>query len=104
MGVKTTRVNFNFPERLVERADALGAVEGRDRTEIVVAALREYLRDATADEEVVQEVAGAYYDDDIDFEQLRALVGPEKAGNLRVLKRQLDEEFVRDVAASMDAE
>ena len=104
MGVETTRVNFNFPERLVERADALGAVEGRDRTEIVVAALREYLRDATADEQVVQEVAGAYYDDDIDFEQLRALVGPEKAGNFRVLKRQLDEGFVRDVAASMDVE
>jgi hypothetical protein len=104
MGVETTRVNFNFPERLVERIDALGAVEGRDRTEIVVAALREYLRDATTDEGVVQDVAGAYYDGDIDFEQLRALVGPEKAENFRILKQQLDEEFVHDVAASMDVE
>jgi hypothetical protein len=103
MGAETTRVNFNFPEQLVDRADALGAVEGRDRTDIVVAALREYLREATADEQVVQEIAGTYYDDRIDLEQLRALVGPEKAGNFRILKRQLDEEFVRDVAASMDA-
>lgn len=102
MSGKTKRVNFNFPERLVERADILGEVEQRDRTEIVVTALREYLREATADEQVVQEIAGAYYDDRIDFEELRTLVGPEKAGNFRILKRQLDEEFIEDVAASMN--
>lgn len=102
MNGETKRVNFNFPEQLVERADVLGEVEQRDRTEIVVTALREYLREATADEQVVQEIAGAYYDDRIDFEELRLLVGPEKAGNFRILKQQLDEEFIEDVTASMD--
>ena len=102
MTAETTRVNFNFPEQLVAQADALGDVEGRDRTEIVVAALREYLREATADEQVVGSIADAYYDDRIDFEQLRELVGPETAGNIRILKRQLDEAFVHDVAESMD--
>ena len=100
----TKRVNFNFPERLVEQADVLGEVEQRDRTDIVVTALREYLRDVASDEQIVQEIAGAYYDDRIDFEQLRVLVGPEKAGNFQVLKQQLDEEFIHDVGESMDLE
>ena len=104
MSGETKRVNFNFPKQLVEQADVLGEVEQRDRTEIVVTALREYLRDATSDEQIVQEVAGAYYDGKIDFEQLRVLVGPEKAGNFRILRQQLDEEFIHDVAESMDIE
>ncbi|EMA56601.1 hypothetical protein [Halococcus thailandensis] len=104
MSGETKRVNFNFPQHLVEQADVLGEVEQRDRTEIVVTALREYLHDATTDEQIVQEVAGAYYDGRIDFEQLRVLVGPEKAGNFRLLKQQLDEEFIHDVAESMDFE
>ena len=104
MSSGTKRVNFNFPEQLVEQADVLGEVEQRDRTDIVVTALREYLRDVASDEQVVQEIAGAYYDDRIDFEQLRVLVGPEKAGNFQVLKQQLDEEFIRDVGESMDFE
>jgi hypothetical protein len=104
MSGETKRVNFNFPQHLVEQADVLGEVEQRDRTEIVVTALREYLHDATTDEQIVQEVAGAYYDGRIDFEQLRVLVGPEKAGNFRLLKQQLDEEFIHDVAESMGFE
>jgi hypothetical protein len=104
MSGDTKRVNFNFPERLVERADVLGEVEERDRAEIVTTAPREYLRDATADERIVQEIAGAYYDDRIDFEELRALVGPERAGNFRILKGRLDEEFLDGVADSMDFE
>jgi len=32
------------------------------------------------------------------FEQLKALVGAEEAANLRVLKQQLDEDFVDEVA------
>ena len=40
----------------------------------------------------------AYYDDDISFDQLETLVGAEEAANLRVLKQQLDEDFVDEVA------
>ncbi|MBX0325828.1 hypothetical protein EGH21_22680 [Halomicroarcula sp. F13] len=98
MGSDKTRVQFRAPDRLIDRADALAAVLGEDRTGILVSALREYLQDATHDDALTQEIADAYYDDVITYEQLKALIGAEEASNLRVLKQQLDEEFVDGVA------
>jgi len=88
------RVQFRAPESVVERTDALAAVLGTDRTEIILSALREHLRDAAHDDELKQEIAGAYYDGKISFEELRELLGHEEAANFRVLKRQLAEEFI----------
>jgi len=98
MSTDKRRVQFRAPDRLVERADALADVLGEDRTDILVTALREYLQDATHDDRLLQEIAAAYYDDEISNEQLNTLVGAEEATNLRVLKQQLDEGFVDDVA------
>jgi hypothetical protein len=78
--------------------DALATVLGEDRTDILVTALREYLQDAAHDDALTQEIADAYYDDQISFEQLKSLVGAEEAANLRVLKQQLDDDFVDEVA------
>ncbi len=61
-------------------------------------ALREYLREATHDDELKQEIADAYYDDEITFDELADLVGREEAANFRVLKRQLDDEYVDEIA------
>ena len=91
------RVQFRAPHRLIDRADALADVLGEDRTDILVTALREYLQEATHDDTLTQDIAAAYYDDEISFEQLKALVGAEEAANLRVLKRQLSEDFVGEV-------
>lgn len=91
------RVQFRAPNRLIDRTDALADVLGEDRTDILVTALREYLQDATHDDALIQEIADAYYDDEISYEQLKVLVGAEEAANLRVLKQQLDEDFVDDV-------
>ena len=88
------RVQFRAPESVVERTDALAAVLGTDRTEVILSALREHLRDAAHDDELKQEIAGAYYDGEISFEELRELLGHEEAANFRVLKRQLAEEFI----------
>lgn len=98
MSSEKKRVQFRAPDRLVDRADALAAVLGEDRTDVLVTALREYLQDAAHDDALTQEIAGAYYDDEISHEQLTSLVGAEEAANLRVLKQQLDEDFVDDVA------
>lgn len=98
MGTNKKRVQFRAPDRLVDRADALATVLGEDRTDVLVTALREYLQEATHDDTLTQEIAAAYYDDEITHEQLRALVGAEEAANLRVLKRQLDEGFVDETA------
>ena len=92
------RVQFRAPHRLIDRTDALADVLGEDRTDILVTALREYLQEAAHDDALTQEIAAAYYDDEIDYEQLRALVGTEEASNLRVLKRQLDDDFVDEIA------
>lgn len=95
------RVQFRAPRGLVDRADALASVFETDRTDILTDALREYLREASHDDDVTQEIAGAYYDDEIDFEQLKALLGHEEAANVRVLKGQLSEEFVEETAEEL---
>jgi hypothetical protein len=63
-----------------------------------VTALRQYLRDAAHDDQIKQEIVGAYYDDQISFDQLKDLVGTEEAANFRVLKRQLDDGFAEEIA------
>jgi ubiquinone biosynthesis protein UbiJ len=98
MSSEKKRVQFRAPNRLIDRADALAAVLGEDRTDILVTALREYLQEATHDDALMQEIAAAYYDDEITLEELKALVGAEEAANLQVLKRQLDESFLDEVA------
>ncbi|WP_276300074.1 hypothetical protein [Halorussus lipolyticus] len=62
MSTDKKRVQFRAPSRLIERADSLASVFGSDRTDILIDALREYLRDAAHDDEIKQEIAGAYYD------------------------------------------
>ncbi|MFQ3319883.1 MAG: hypothetical protein ACI80F_001957 [Natronomonas sp.] len=98
MSTDKKRVQFRAPDRLIDRADALAAVLGEDRTDVLVTALREYLQDAAHDDALTQEIAAAYYDGEITVEQLKALVGAEEAANLRVLKQQLDEDFIDEVA------
>ncbi|WP_254534038.1 hypothetical protein [Natrinema gelatinilyticum] len=95
------RVQFRAPRGLVDRADTLAAVFETDRTDILISALQEYLRDAAHSDEMKQEIAEAYYDDDITFEELKALVGHEEAANFRLLKQQLSEAFVEDVAEEL---
>lgn len=98
MSTDKKRVQFRAPNRLINRTDALAAVLGEDRTDILVTALREYLQDAAHDDALTQEIAAAYYDDEITYEQLKSLVGAQEAANLRVLKQQLDDGFVDDIA------
>jgi predicted transcriptional regulator len=90
------QVQFRAPQGLVERTDVLATVLETDRTDVIISALREYLRDAAHDDELEQEIAEAYYDDDVSFEQLKALVGHEEAADFHVLKTQLSDEFLKD--------
>lgn len=93
------RVQFRASHGLVDRTDALADVLGKDRTDILVTALQEYLQEAVHDDALLQEIAAAYYDDKISFEQLKALIGAKEAANHRVLKQQLNEEFHDEVAS-----
>jgi predicted transcriptional regulator len=98
MSADKKRVQFRAPSRLIDRADSLADVFGSDRTDVLLDALRQFLRDAAHDDEIKQEIAGAYYDGEITFEQLKLLVGKEEAANFRVLKRQLDEDLTDELA------
>ena len=95
------RVQFRAPRGLVNRADTLAAVFETDRTDILIAALRDYLRDAAHSDEVKQEIAEAFYDDDITLEELKDLVGHEEAANFKLLKEQLTDEFADEVAEEL---
>ncbi|WP_255191865.1 ribbon-helix-helix domain-containing protein [Natronobeatus ordinarius] len=86
------RVHFQSPEYLVERLDAIADLFDKDRTDLLVEAIREYLEE-TAERDSFQElVAERYYDDQLEFETVKQLVGAETAQRLRLLKADLASE------------
>ena len=86
------RVHFQSPAYLVERLNAIADLFDKDRTDVLVEAIREYIED-TANSETFQElVAAKYYDDQLDFETVKQLVGAETAQRLRLLKSDLEDE------------
>jgi hypothetical protein len=95
------RVHFQSSEYLVDRLDAIAELFDKDRTDLLVEAMREYIED-TADSETFQElVATKYYDDQLEFETVKQLVGAETAQRLRLLKADLEDEPL-DLAAPDD--
>ncbi|KZN23048.1 hypothetical protein A4G99_16150 [Haladaptatus sp. R4] len=97
------RVHFQSPEYLVERLDAMADLFDKDRTDLLVDAIREYIED-TAESETFQElVATKYYDDQLEFETVKQLVGAETAQRLRLLKADLEGEPF-DLAAPNDTD
>ena len=97
------RVHFQSPEYLVDRLDAIAELFDKDRTDLLVEAIREYIEE-TADSETFQElVATKYYDDQLEFETVKQLVGAEAAQRLRLLKADLEDEPL-DLAAPDDVD
>lgn len=76
----------------MERFDAVAEVYDRDRTDLLVEAMREYVRETASDEEFRDLVAERYYDGRLSFEEVKRLVGAETAHRLRLLKADLDAE------------
>jgi len=97
------RVHFQSPEYLVDRLDAIADLFDKDRTDLLVEAIREYIED-TADSETFQElVATKYYDGHLEFETVKQLVNAETAQRLRLLKADLQDEPL-DLAAPDDVD
>jgi len=86
------RVHFLSPEELVEQADALADIEGKDRTDVIIEALQKYIEEETDSERFRQRIAEAYYDDRIDLDLVEALVGTEQARTFELLKQDLEDE------------
>lgn len=93
------RVQFRAPEQLIEQADILATAEDRDRTDILIEALRAYLSESAKSDDVKRDIANVYYEDSIQYEELKAVLGPKEAENLRLLKNQLENrELAEEVA------
>lgn len=90
MAEERTRIDFNAPSSLVERADALADLLETSRTRILIDALRNELDDLTREDAVRREVREAFYDDRITFETLESVLGTEEALRVKLLRESLD--------------
>ena len=102
MYMSTKRVNFRLPEELVTQADIAAEVTHKNRTEILIEALRQYLEELGAENRFREAVVELYLDDQIDFEKLAEIIGRQDAEAVRSSKQVLDrgEELADDLADS----
>jgi hypothetical protein len=92
MSERKTRVDFNAPESLVERADALANLLNISRTQLIIEALSDKMGEITTDTEVRRRISDAYYDGRIEFETVESLLGTEEAMRMKLLRASLDRE------------
>lgn len=85
-----TRVDFNAPESLVERADRIAELLDISRTQLLVDALRDELDELTTDEDFRRTISDAYYAGDLDFDAVESLLGTEAAMRMALLEESLD--------------
>jgi len=85
----TTKVNFRLSDELIEKADVAAEVTHKNRTDIVVDALREYLGDMEDDEKFRESVVELYLEDEISFEVLKEFVGLQDAESIKASKTLL---------------
>lgn len=90
MAENKTRVDFNAPEPLVERADVVADLLDISRTQLLVEALRDELDSRLSDDRLRRRLKQAYYDDRVEFETVEAMLGTEKALRLKLLRESLD--------------
>lgn len=90
MYMSTKRVNFRLPEELVTHADIAAEVTHKNRTEILIEALRQYLDEMESEESFREAVVELYLDDQIEFDTLADVIGRQNAESVRASKQVLD--------------
>ncbi|MCL9818226.1 CopG family transcriptional regulator [Natronocalculus amylovorans] len=88
--MSTKRVNFRLPEELVVHADIAAEVTHKNRTEILIEALRQYLEEKESDENFREAVVELYLEDHIQFKKLAEVIGRQDAEAVRASKQVLD--------------
>lgn len=100
--MSTKRVNFRLPEELVEQADIAAEVTHKDRTEVIVEALREYLNEIEDDEGFREAVVELYLNGTVEFDTLAEIIGRQDAEAVRASKELLDDgETIADELADL---
>lgn len=87
-----TRVDFNAPTSLVERADTVADLLDTSRTSLLIDALRDELDDLVDDDGFQRRLKAAYYTERIDFKTVESVLGTEEAIRMKLLRDSLDRE------------
>ena len=66
-------------------------VTHKNRTDIIVEALQEYLKEVENDEKFKENVVELYLEDEISFEVLKEFVGRQDAESIKASKNLLDQ-------------
>lgn len=85
-----TRVDFNAPKSLVERADSVVEILDTSRTRLLIDALEDELEALAKDEEFRRRLSDAYYDGRIDYDTVEAILGREEAMRMKLLRASID--------------
>jgi predicted transcriptional regulator len=92
MAENKTRVDFNAPASLVERADTVADVLDISRTRLLIDALQDELDELATDDGFRRRLSDAYYTGNVDFETVESILGREEAMRMKLLRASLDRE------------
>ena len=90
MAEEKARVDFNAPKSLVERADSVVEILDISRTRLLIDALEDELEELANDEEFRRRLSDAYYDGQVDYDTVEAILGREEAMRLKLLRESID--------------
>ena len=90
MAEEKTRVDFNAPTSLVERADSVVEILDISRTRLLIDALEGELETLTNDEEFRRRLSDAYYDGRVEYDTVEAILGREEAMRMKLLRASID--------------
>ncbi|MBX0296698.1 hypothetical protein [Haloarcula nitratireducens] len=90
MSGEKTRVDFNAPKSLVERADSVVEILDISRTRLLITALEDELDALANDKEFYRRLSDAYYEERIDHETVEAILGREEAMRMKLLRASID--------------
>ncbi|MFC5279743.1 hypothetical protein ACFPM1_13390 [Halorubrum rubrum] len=90
MAEEKTRVDFNAPKSLIERADSVVEILDVSRTRLLIDALEEELEALANDEKFRRRLGDAYYDGRVDYETVETVLGREEALRMKLLRESID--------------
>jgi hypothetical protein len=92
MAEEKTRVDFNAPASIVERADNVAELLDISRTRLLIDALQDELDEVVNDEGFRSHLREAYYDERVDFQTVKSVLGQEEAMRMKLLRASIDKE------------
>ena len=90
MAEERTRVDFNAPKSLVERADSVVEILDISRTRLLIDALEDELEALANDEEFRRRLSDAYYDGRVEYDTVEAVLGREEAMRMKLLRASIN--------------